>query len=266
MIPEQGTVVWLRFVPGWVLTGGLTGLMALAAYGLVYGRALEFLGLSLQGRVWLAGLLGGVGLAFSRAFLLVLIPFFAVLLQTLDGTSDRRSGRSRDWGALGAYLGAFALGFVVTIGGTPAAAASAIYGADWAVHRASGVVLLAWGPARLLGRLLRPSSSWALEAGSAGILGMATAMLLYHELDPAYDSAFFATGNIVAASHAPLTVAAFATGLALTYLLAAAAVRAMAASGASASPGAARAGRILGGLATALIGLAVLTGRLDAIR
>lgn len=40
----------------------------------------------------------------------------------------------------------------------------------------------------------------------------------------------------------------------------------MAASGASASPGVARVGRILGGLATALIGLAVLTGRLDAIR
>ena len=253
-------------MPSGVLIAGLTALAAVAAYKMVYGGELRLFGLLLQDHVRLSGLLGGVGLAFSRAFLLVVIPLLTVLFHALDGTGDRQSGRSRYWGALGAYLGAFAVGFVVTISGTPAAAARAIYGSEWAIHLVSGLVLLAWGPVRLLGRLLRPSSSWALEAGSAGILGVAIAMLLYHELDPVYDSVFFATGNIVAASHAPLTVAPFAAGLVLTYLLAAAAVRAMAASWASARPGASRAGRVLGGLATALIGLAVLTGRLDAIR
>ncbi len=88
---------------------------------------------------------------------------------------------------------------------------------------------------------------------------------MYHELDPAYDSVFFFTANAVAASHAPLTVAVFSTGLGLTYVVAGGAATTMA-SRARWARRILHGGRMLSGIATALIGVAVLTHRFGAIR
>jgi hypothetical protein len=97
------------------------------------------------------------------------------------------------------------------------------------------------------------------------VLGATTGALVYHELDPVYDSVFFSTGNAVAASHAPLTVAAFVVGLALAYLSGGAALR-LSLSSTGWGHTVLRMGRALSGIATALVGLAVLTGRFGVVR
>lgn len=136
------------------------------------------------------------------------------------------------------------------------------------VDSAGGAVFIVWRLVSLLG-LLSPgpaTSVWrrVTGAGSGGVLGATTGALIYHEVDPMYDSVFFSTANAVAASHAPLTVAVFTTGLGLIYL----AVGGVAAE--TASP--ARLGRkallkvrALCGVAAALIGLAILTQRFGAV-
>ena len=51
--------------------------------------------------------------------------------------------------------------------------------------------------------------------------GLALGLALFHDTDPTFDSVFFATGTAVAASHAPLTVAAFVVALGATLVAAA---------------------------------------------
>lgn len=255
-------------MPRWLVSGSLVAAAALVAHGLVYRWEPLLSGPPLRGHVWLSGLLGGVGLAFSRPFLLVLVGFLTVLFHALRGSPA--PGRCRCCGALGGYLGAFALAFVATISGTPAALAAAIYQSEWTIHRVSGVILLVWWPAWHLGRLpVRSRASvWArvLEMGCASILGAAIGALLYHELDPVYDSVFFATSNAVAASHAPITTTLFAAGLGLTYLGVGGTVLAPMVAGTSWGRGLVLGGRTLTGLATALVGLAVLSDRFGTVR
>ena len=140
------------------------------------------------------------------------------------------SGRTTEWASSALYFAAFAAAFVLTISGVPAASATPTRHSIFAVA-----------------------------------LGGSTGALMYHELDPAYDSVFFATGNAVAASHAPATVVLFTTGLGVAYLAAGGAVRALVARQRWGRRGAVG-GRALAGVATALLGLAILTGRFRVVR
>ncbi|MBI1734527.1 MAG: hypothetical protein HYR51_05070 [Candidatus Rokubacteria bacterium] len=215
------------------------------AYVLVYGTGAAEASL-LRGRVLVAGFLGGWALAFTRPLLVfLLIPFATVVWLR---TSGRGSHDPRwSWLPPALFLTGFSLTFAVAISGAPDPVARAIYRAHGVSEVALGVVLALWGAlvAVRVPAVVEARSGW-LAAG----LGVATGLLFYHELDPSYDSVFFATGNAVASSHAPLTVAVFSTALSVLYF-------------AAAVP-AARwrfpAGRTLAGAGTVLVGVAVAGG------
>ncbi|MGH7326697.1 MAG: hypothetical protein ACREJ9_18915 [Candidatus Rokuibacteriota bacterium] len=238
----------------------MASLLALLAAAAVAGTAIVAVyapGMPLRGYVGLAALAGGAALAFTRPFLLVFVPYLAVLLE----------GRARDLIGPALYLGAFALAFVVTISGAPAAVATPIHRSERLVDGAGGLIFLVAGAVASMGarraRTLewRPAGRWAFST----VLGATAGLLMYHELDPVYDSVFFATANAVPASHASPTVALFAVGLGAVYLIAGGATRRLVAP-LRGGDTVLRAGRALSGLATALLGLAILTGRFYVVR
>jgi len=234
-----------------------TALSTAAAIVAVYAP-----GIPLRGSVWMAALAGGAALAFTRPFLLVLAPYLAVLL---DGRASELRGPVL-------YLGGFALAFIVTIGGMPRPIATTIYGAERLVDVVGGLIFL------LLG-VLAVIRAWRFEASRprgakgraillwtfAAALGLTTGALMYHELDPTYDSVFFATANAEPASHAPLTVALFTAALGGVYLVAGGAARALIAK-ARGGDAILRAVQVVAGLATAALGLALLTDRFPTVR
>jgi hypothetical protein len=250
--------------------------IAVAAAGArwaVYGLGSVQSGSPLQGYVLFSAFTGGVALAFSLPFLLVVVPCLTVLsLRRPTEVGSSAFGERVNWGPLEFYLAVFAPAFVVTISGFPTALATPIYRSEWLIDPTGGALFLFWGGGVVMGLLpgepgRSPSPVWrrVVSQGPAGVLGASTGALMYHELDPAYDSVFFFTANAVAASHAPLTVAVFTIGLGLTYM----------AAGSVATAVASRArwglmvllvGRILSGIATVTIGLLVLTDRFGAIR
>jgi hypothetical protein len=231
----------------------LLGVAALAAgsYWLVYGVGGPSAAL-LPGRVLLAAFFGGWALAFTRPLLLVLVPLATLVWLPVSDAPGIRPAPLR-WSAAAPFLGGFALTFVVTISGVPDSIVRRIYGAHGTIETIVGGLLLAWGAlvAVHVPRFVTRRSAWCAAA-----LGIATGLLLYHELDPAYDSIFFATGNGVAASHAPLTVAVFTLGLASLQLVVAAVV------GRWRVP----VGRVLAGVATAAFGVATVGGWLEPVR
>lgn len=225
-------------------------LLAAGAYVLVYVAG-PFEAGALQGRVLVTGVLGGWALAFTRPLLLfVLIPFATVLwLRT-----SRHPPHDPGWPQLppALFLAGLSLTFSIAISGAPDPVARAIYRAHSVIEVAVGAVLAVWGA---LVAVRVPAPVEARSGWLAAALGVATGLLFYHELDPSYDSVFFATGNAVASSHAPLTVAVFSTALSVLYLAAAAqALRWR-------SP----AGRTLAGTGTALLGVAVAGGWLTRV-
>jgi len=219
-------------------------------------------GMPLQGYVGLAALAGGAALALTRPFLLVLAPYLAVLLD----------GRGLDLRGPVLYLGGFASAFIVTIGGMPKPIATTVYGAERLVDAVGGLIFLLLGVLAVLrawrsdfsrprGAKGRAILQWTVPAA----LGVTTGALMYHELDPTYDSVFFATANVEAASHAPLTVALFTAALGSVYLVGGAATRALIAK-ARGGEAILRAGQVVAGLATAALGLALLTDRFPTVR
>jgi cytochrome c biogenesis protein CcdA len=235
------------------------GAAAAVARAVVYGSGASALG----GQVLVSAFVGGLALAFSLPFLLVLFPFLTVLF-----AEDTNAGPL----ASTAFLGTFALAFLVTISGLPGFIAAPMYQSEWLVDPAGGMVFVIWGLLSFAG-LSPVGPLWAspslsrrlLRPFSALVFGLSTGALMFHELDPAYDSVFFATANAVAASHSPVTVAVFTAGLGLTYLALARLTAAMA-SRVSWSRAVFAAGRMASGIATAVIGVAILTQRFDAIR
>jgi hypothetical protein len=238
-------------------------MVTIAAAATVARAAVYGSGSSLGGYVLLSAFSGGVALAFSPPFLLVLVPYLAVLF------AEPKSAGSA---APKSYLAAFALAFVVAISGLPSAVATPIHRSESLVDLVGGAIFLVWGLLAALGfvpgGVVPPATPvWGRVAGaeSAAALGASTGALMYHELDPVYDSVFFFTANAVAASHAPLTVAVFTTGLGLIYLAAGSTATAM-----TSRVGWGRRvlawGRPLLGIATTLIGVAILTRRFGAVR
>lgn len=231
----------------WLLA---VAVLAAGAYALVYiGGASE--AATLRGRVLLAGFLGGWALAFTRPFFLLLVPFATVAWLRTRGSA----APSPRWLCLAPalFLAGFSLTFVVTISGAPNLVARAIYRAHNLIEVAVGGLLFLWGAlvAVRVPRFVEARPEW----WAAG-LGVAVGVLFYHELDPSYDSVFFATGNAVASSHAPLTVAAFSTALSVLYFAAAS----------QAARWCPRAARTLVGAATAVVGAAVAGGWFEVVR
>lgn len=231
------------------------GAVTAAANSAVYGRPPASV---LEGSVLLVALVGGTALAFSRPFLLVAIPYLSVLL----------GGRTAGWPSA-LYPTVFALTFVIAISGVPAALATPIHRSEWLVDPIGSLVLVAAGLYALAGGspsapVRRHESGWrrADRWLVPGLLGAAVGALMYHELDPAYDSVFFATGNAVAASHAPVTVALFTAGLGLAYVASGSALRGLL----GCQPWADAAVRALAGVATALLGVAILIGGFRIVR
>lgn len=226
----------------------------------------------LAGRPAPAAFAGGVALAFSRPFLLVLAPYLVALIGVAREESPPRSGRHLDWGPPVAYLLAFALVFIVTISGRPEAIARPLYRSESIIDPVGGAVLVVGGVLTAISAGARPVARASMSlaqrlrrVGYGGLLGATVGALMYHELDPAYDSVFFATANAVAASHAPLTVAAFTAGLGVMYLTAGAIAGRILAH-ARWSSGALVGGRAVSGAATALIGLALVSDGFGVIR
>jgi cytochrome c biogenesis protein CcdA len=245
---------------------------AAAADAVVYGPVLSSSASPLRDNVPLSAFLGGMALAFSRSFLLVLVPYFAVLSRAAKPERARRSGPRIGWGLPVAYLLAFALTFIVTISGVPRPIASPIYGSESVVDPAGGIVFFLAGVVTILGvgpggAIDSSSPVWKRAVGvvCGGLFGVTTGALMYHELDPVYDSVFFSTANAVVASHAPATVALFTAGLGIVYV-AAGVVAITTISRTRWGRGAFVSGRVLSGTATALIGVALLSGRFGVVR
>lgn len=257
-----------RFVVLAVVIAGGAGL----AHWFIYGSELAPSDSPLRGYVLLSAFTGGVALAFSRPFLVVLVPYLTILFNNLKKEPSAAFGRRVGWTPLVWYLGAFALVFTVTISGFPKPVATLIYRLEWLIDRAGGAIFFAWGLVVALGLISLPtraSSSirgWIWGPGSAGILGTTTGLLMYHELDPAYDSVFFSTANAVAASHTPITVVLFTLALGFTYLGASSLLAAAIVSWARWAPRAHFWGRTLSGFATALIGAGILADQFGSIR
>lgn len=255
----------------WSLTLVTTVAVVLAREA-VYGSGSSLSASPLRGYVLLSAFTGGVALAFSRPFLLVLVPYLTVLFGDLNRQKSGGSRRSIDWVPPACYLGAFALAFTLTISGFPRAIATLIHRSEWLVDPVGGLIVMGWGLLTIVGvlppgpvRIPPPVWSPVVGAGSVGVLGATIGALVYHDLDPQYDSVFFFTANAVADSHAPFTVAVFTTGLGLTYL-AAGGVAAALVFRSRWGRMALLVGRTVAGIATALIGLAAVTHRFGAIR
>ncbi len=235
-------------------------MLALLATATAAGAAIIALyvpGVPLRGYVGLTALAGGAALAFTRPFLLVFVPYLTVLLE----------GGQRGLKAPALYLGAFALAFVLTIGGVPAAVATPIHRSERLVDGAGGLIFLITGAMAAVGAWPARSLPWqpARQWAFSTVLGATTGLLMYHKLDPVYDSIFFVTANAGPASHAPQTVALFTVGLGAVYLIAGAATCRLATL-LRGGDTVLRAGRAFSGLVTALLGLAILTGRFHVVR
>ncbi|HBH03617.1 MAG TPA: hypothetical protein DDZ42_17140 [Candidatus Rokubacteria bacterium] len=222
----------------WMLA---VGALAAGAYTLVYSGGAAGAGV-LRGRVLLAAGLGGWALAFTPPLLVLLVPLATTVWL---GAPERPSGPRWPWAPPALFLAGFSLTFVVAIGGVPDPLARAIYRAHHPLGEVTlGGLLLLWG----LAVTVRVPSHVRARAGSyAAGLGVAMGLVRYHELDPSFDSVFFATGNAVASSHAPLTVAVFSTALSVLHFVVAA----------TASRWRLPAARALAGAGTVVLGAAV---------
>jgi len=241
------------------------------AWWLVFGAAVTPTTGPLAGEVLLAAVLGGTAVVFTRGILLVLIPLTVVVADSVRAPAEVSGAlRLRATRGVG-FMAGFAVAFWVVISGTPDAVAGLVSQNQRTTDVVGGAALLVYG----LVVAARPGSSprdavrrrrrlWVGPA-AAGLLGLATGLVLAHDLDPVYDSVFFLTGNAVAASHAPLTVAVFTLGLGLAVLTGTMGAIAMASHlvvGDRILAGL----KIGGGFLTALLGSVVLLDRVSVIQ
>lgn len=254
-----------------VVPATLIVVSALNSWWFVFGSGIAAADSPLAGKVLLAALMGGGGGVLSAGAMLVLAPLAAVVGATVRaGVWDSTAERRRTSRGI-AFLAGFAAGFVVVISGTPAAVAGLVYGFHHRIELAGGTLLLLYGIAvvaqpiwtRTRGPRAVRWPAWMGAAG-AGLLGLATALVLAHELDPLYDSVFFRTGNAVAASHAPLTVTVFVLGLSL--VVSSLGVLTLFAGHPVVGRWVLGGLRMTGGLVTVSVGAALLSGQFGTIR
>lgn len=216
-------------------------------------------------------LLGGIGLAFHKAMLPLHLLLAGRLEAEVQGRSRREAGLERPLLRLGLCLLGFGTAFVLGISGWPRVLSQPLYAYAKGIARVAGGVLILGGlvasveimtgrgRGRNLGRIL---GNWKGLLDVAA--GLALGLALYHDMDPTYDSVFFATGTAVAASHAAVTVAAFVLAAGATILAVAWGVL----HGASLSPAFAillYGLRCLGTAGTLAVGILLATGRYGGV-
>ena len=173
----------------------------------------------------LYALVGGAALTFASPMLPLLVVYLTVLFTTgkLPSELDTTDRLSLVPGTL--FLLAFVTAFVVAISGVPFVIADAIYKGKTVINLIGGLLVAFYGLKALIGSGLiktlwfRPLSK--SESGllvEALILGLIAGLLLFHHLDPFYDSVFFLTGRAGALSHHPLSVSSFGLGVSAMYI------------------------------------------------
>lgn len=173
----------------------------------------------------LYALVGGTALAFSAPMFPLLVVCLTVAFTT--GKAFSESERACGVALLPTifFLAAFLTVFVITISGAPYAIASTIYKWKTSINVIGGAVI-AFHSIRDFAestlfkslRFLRVSKGTKGSLAEAPILGFIAGLLLFHHLDPFYDSVFFLTGRAGAPSHHPLSVSSFGLGLTAMYI------------------------------------------------
>jgi len=168
-------------------------------------------------------LVGGAALAFSAPAVPLLVAYLAVLF-----TARKAAAKSeRELLPAGLFLLAFVIAFVITISGKPSLVANSLYGGRWIIDLFGGLFVVFYGLKAFaesglvkslpLARVLKGRGDGLLLGPS--VLGLVTGLLVFHHLDPFYDSVFFLSGRAGALSHHPLSVSSFGLGLSAVYLL-----------------------------------------------
>lgn len=263
---------WLRAALVIAAAGGATGLLQwlLLSEGLAALSAFPPFG---EGIV---GLVGGVAFAFSGPMLPLLVLFLAapdayaspMVRQGVFPGSLPMIGRA---GWLPFFSG-FGLAFVIAMSGVPEGYARLIYPAKRGIDFVAGGALLGYGlwlveTLNGLTGLIRPTrgvsrrfTPWAVTF----LLGLSGGLLLYHHLDPTYDSVFFSSQIIRQSSHGVLAATSFVMGVGGAFLALAVPLAGVS----QAARGMDRGLRAIGtmaGVLTVILGGFFLTGRYERL-
>jgi cytochrome c biogenesis protein CcdA len=169
----------------------------------------------------LYALVGGAALAFSISTLPLLVFYLTVLFGAEKVLSEHERGYGSVLLPAVLFLIAFVSAFVITISGLPPLVAKTIYREKGIIDVIGGFLVALSGAKVFIERL----RSTAVSIGGKEvlieppILGFIAGLLLFHHLDPYYDSVFFSTGRAGAFSHHPLSVGSFGLGISAMYLV-----------------------------------------------
>lgn len=173
----------------------------------------------------LYALVGGVALAFSLPTLPLVFLYLSIFFASERASSG--PNRSHRPGLLPAvlFLFGFSVAFIIAISGVPSSVAKEIYGQRWIVNLIGGFLVAIYGVKVFIESGLIENLRFIGAAKGGGgiliappILGFVAGLLLFHHLDPPYDSVFFSTGRAGAFSHHPLSVGTFGLGLSAMYI------------------------------------------------
>ncbi|MCI0371262.1 MAG: hypothetical protein L0214_07740 [candidate division NC10 bacterium] len=222
------------------------------------------------------GLVGGAAVAFSAPVVPLLVLFLAAP-DTYASPMVRQGVLPAPLLTVGRagwlpFFSGFGLAFVIAMTGVPEAYARVIYPARRGIDLVAGTALLGYGLwlveslnaftglIRPKGRSSRRFSRW----GVTFLLGLSAGLLLYHHLDPTYDSVFFASQIIRQSSHGVLAATSFVMGVGGAFLALAVALAGVS----RARRGMDAALRAIGtaaGMLTAILGGLFLTGRYERL-
>jgi cytochrome c biogenesis protein CcdA len=218
----------------------------------------------------LYALVGGAALAFSISTLPLLVLYLTVLFTSGRAPSELDRGQKVALLPAALFLLAFVVAFIITISGIPSSIAKGIYKEKGIIDVIGGfLVALCGAKVFIESGLIKRLHSIAVSIRGKGvlieppILGFLAGLLLFHHLDPHYDSVFFFTGRAGAFSHHPLSVGSFGLGLSAMYLgvaysfsLMAASMRLAKASGWL---------KLIFGLLTLILGFSFATGTFSSV-
>ena len=222
------------------------------------------------GEELLYSLVGGAALAFSISTLPLLVLYLTVLFGAERVLSEHERGYGSVLLPAALFLVAFVSAFVITISGAPPLVAKTIYKEKWTIDVISGfLVALCGAKVFIESGLINRLHSIAVSIRDKGvlieppILGFIAGLLLFHHLDPYYDSVFFFTGRAGAFSHHPLSVGSFGLGLSAIYLGVAYGLSVMAASTRLAKGSGWL--KLIFGLLTLILGFSFATGTFSSV-
>jgi len=176
------------------------------------------------GEELLYALVGGAALAFSFPTIPLLVIYLSVLFAAGKASCESDRGYRGTFLPASFFLLTFVAAFIIAISGVPSLVAKTIYRGKGTIDVVGGSLVGLYGVRVLIqSGLIKGFRSSGISIGSqailleAPILGFITGLLLFHYLDPRYDSVFFLTGRAGAFSHHPLTVGSFGAGVSVMY-------------------------------------------------